>query len=280
MKNHRVRFMRTFTVIIIIIIAANYGCTPSKHKPMKIAVSKATSNYLNWLKKGDSTLIPVNMFDMPFDSAVRELERCSGLLLTGGEDVQPAIYGKESEIDICSETDPHRDTLELKLIMKALDLKMPILGICRGEQILNLALGGTLITDIPSYLSTARTTGYVSPEISHMSEDRYLLSHSVKIHKNTFLHEILGCDSGLVTSTHHQAVEKTAPGLIVSAIAPDGIPEAIEWKNLSDKPFLIGIQWHPERMDTANPLSGHVLKAFLVHAREYSVRQQAIGNRQ
>ena len=145
---------------------------------------------------------------------------------------------------------------------------MPVLGICRGEQILNLALGGTLITDIPDFQGNNPSDPSFSG-IIHMSEDRYKLSHSVKIHKNTFLHNIVGCDAGQVTSTHHQAVEKTAPGMIASAHAPDGITEAIEWEKPSDKPFLIGIQWHPERMDTANPLSGNVLKSFLVHAKEY-----------
>jgi len=121
--------------LLITTFAFFSGCNTEKKEQIRIAVTKASSNYINWLKKGDSTLVIVNMYPLDRDSALKELDRCSGLLVTGGEDVQPEYYGKESEKHLCTETDPPRDTLEMALIRKAFELKMPVLGICRGLDI-------------------------------------------------------------------------------------------------------------------------------------------------
>jgi len=249
------------------------GCSFSKAKPLRIAVSKASPNYINWLKKGDSLVIIKNLYTLPLDSALKELRQCSGLLLTGGEDVQPDLYGKENEIDFCGETDPRRDTLELTLIRTALQLKMPVMGICRGEQVLNIALGGTLIIDIPSYKLQAADqvgrvgqvgqVGQVGRVVVHEMEDYMHCFHPVTILHNTILYSLVKTDTGIVTSNHHQAVETPSPDLRISAQAPDGIIEGVEWKMPQDKSFLIGVQWHPERMDTANALSGRLLKQFI-----------------
>jgi putative glutamine amidotransferase len=250
---------------LIFVLTLSYlvlsGCSFSRAKPLRIAVSKASPNYINWLKKGDSLVIIKNLYSLPLDSAVKELRQCSGLLLTGGEDVQPDLYGKENEIGFCGETDPHRDTLEITLIRTALQLKIPILGICRGEQIINIALGGTLIVDIPSYQLQA--AGQVGRVVVHQMEDYMHCFHPVTILHNTILYSIVKTDTGTVTSNHHQAVEIPSPDLQISAQAPDGITEGVEWKQPQDKSFLIGVQWHPERMDTANALSGRLLKQFI-----------------
>jgi putative glutamine amidotransferase len=208
------------------------------------------------------------------------------LLLTGGEDVQPDLYGKGDEITYCTETDPARDTLELTLIRKALELKMPVLGICRGEQILNIALGGTLIIDIPDYKlqasgfrlqasglrpqaagSMPQAAGQHQPAMLHQIEDYLHCFHPVNILHNTILYSIVKCDTGTVTSNHHQAVETAGPDLQINAQAGDGIVEGIEWKKPQGKSFLLGVQWHPERMDTANTLSGKLLKQFIFQSR-------------
>jgi putative glutamine amidotransferase len=226
---------------------------------MKIAVTKATENYINWLKKGDSTLIPVDMYPMKLDTALERLEFCAGLLVTGGEDVQPEYYGKAGEKHLCSEMDPRRDTLEIALIKKALKLKMPILGICRGEQILNVSLGGSLIVDIPAHFEQLPRIYHVT----HQCEDYLKCFHQVHIFPNTFLRSIAGQDTGFVNTNHHQAADRLAPGLICNAKSNDGLIEGIEWEVYEEKPFLIGVQWHPERMDTSNALSGNLLKEFI-----------------
>ena len=121
-------------------------CQPA---PMKIGLSKASPNYVNWLKRADPSIQTIDLYKLTFSMAIQQLGLCSGLLLTGGEDVWPGRYGKTSDTLRCTEMNPHRDSLEMALIEKALALKMPVMGICRGNQILNVYLGGTLIIDIP-----------------------------------------------------------------------------------------------------------------------------------
>ena len=236
---------------------------------MKIAVTKATENYINWLKKGDSTLIPVDMYPMKLDTALERLEYCSGLLVTGGEDVQPEYYGKAGEKHLCTEMDPCRDTLEIALIKKAIKLKMPVLGICRGEQILNVSLGGSLIVDIPAHFEQLPRIYHVT----HQCEDYLKCFHPVHIFPNTLLRSIAGQDTGFVNTNHHQAADRLAPGLICNAKSNDGLIEGIEWEVYEEKPFLIGVQWHPERMDTSNALSGKLLKEFISSSRKFKEKK-------
>jgi putative glutamine amidotransferase len=262
MKN-RINLFITVSLVFSIVVSTS-SCNPPKKEPMKIAVSKATKNYINWLKKGDSTLAPVDMYPMNIDSALKILDYCSGLLITGGEDVQPEYYGKAGEKYLCTEMDPRRDTLEIALIKKAIELKMPILGICRGEQILNVALGGTLIVDIPAHFEQLPRIYH----IAHQCEDYLKCRHSVHVFPGTFLHSIVGSDTGFVNTNHHQAADRLAPGLICNARSADGLTEGIEWESSQYKPFLIGVQWHPERMDTSNALSGKLLKEFIARSKK------------
>lgn len=255
--------------LIISIITFLISCSPAKKEPMKIAVTKATPNYINWLKKGDSTLVLVNMYPLDIDTALAILDHCAGLLVTGGEDVQPDYYGKVSEKHLCKEMDPRRDTLEIALIKKALEMKMPILGICRGEQILNVTLGGSLIVDIPAHFEQLPRIN----RISHQCEDYLKCFHSVNIFPNSLLHSIVGCDTGFVTTNHHQAADRLAPGLICNARSNDGLTEGVEWETQNGKSFLIGVQWHPERMDTSNCLSGKLLKEFINRSQEFKEKK-------
>jgi putative glutamine amidotransferase len=266
-------YLHSFFYILLTMIPA---CNPVKPVPLKIAVSKATKNYINWIKKADSSIIPVNMYELGLDSAMAEMEECSGLLVTGGEDVQPEYYGKANERNLCGDMDPYRDTLEIALINRALELKMPVLGICRGEQIINVALGGSLIVDIPAWFSTL--TGHKEPVtgnpgpgsgIRHQCEDYLNCFHSVKVVTGSRLRSITGCDTGFVNTNHHQAADRLAPGLRISSKAPDGITEGIEWSDREGRSFLIGVQWHPERMDTSNSFSGKLLKEFYFQAVRY-----------
>jgi putative glutamine amidotransferase len=165
----------------------------------------------------------------------------------------PARYGKTSDSSRC-ECNPKRDTLEFALIQKASDLKMPILGVCRGLQILNVALGGTLIVDIP-----ADHPG----NVIHRCEDYKNCAHKVQVTSNSFFSKIVQTTEGDVLTNHHQAIEKPAPALQIVAWSADSIPEAIEWKEPAGKPFLLAVQWHPERMDTTSRLSMPIVEAFV-----------------
>ena len=166
------------------------------------------------------------------------LDTLDGLLFTGGEDVAPAYYG-EAVDERCQEPDGERDLFEIHLARAALARRTPVLGICRGLQVLNVAAGGTLYQDI------ACRPGTLSHHAARVA-DRQKLIHLVRILPGTRLHAIMGVDQSEVTSTHHQFVKDVAPEYRLSAGSlEDGIVEAIEQPG---HPFLVAVQWHPERM--------------------------------
>lgn len=172
------------------------------------------------------------------DAAVLEahLQLLDGLLVSGGPDIDPQWFG-EQPAPALGAVVPLMDDYEVKLIRRFLATDKPILGICRGEQVLNVAAGGTLYQDIYSSLSGL---------LKHRQEaPRPFRSHSINIMPGTRLAAILGPGQTLVNTFHHQAVAQPAPGFVVSAQAPDGIIEAIESVNHR---FVLGVQWHPEGM--------------------------------
>ena len=250
--------MKKNNLIILILFFVVVSCKVEQKLPLRIALSSSTSNYENWIHRADSSVIVIDLKGMQVDSALKVLSGCNGLLLTGGEDVVPAYYGKAADSSRCV-SNPHRDSLEFALIHRAIKLKMPILGICRGEQILNVALGGTLLVDIP----TDHPSG-----IQHKCDDYLKCFHSVKLDKSSNLMKICLSDSGLVTSNHHQAVDKVAPCFRAVAWSPDSIVEAIEYINPSGMPFLQAVQWHPERMEKNDKLSKPLVESFLKSARK------------
>jgi len=230
----------------------------SIEKPLRIALSSGSENYINWVHRGDSLAEIVDMKAMQIDSALKLLAGCDAIIFTGGEDVMPAYYGKVTDSARC-ESNPGRDSLEMALISEALKLKMPVFGVCRGQQILNVALGGTLIIDIP--------TDHPG-NVIHRQDDYLHCFHHVNITPNSQLKGISKADTGMVTSNHHQAIEKPAPGIRIVAWSTDSIAEAIEWADPSAKPFLMAVQWHPERMETSSALSMPLINAFLEAANK------------
>jgi len=245
-------------VLILCLAVLLTSCSTKKNEPLRIALSSATANYEKWIHQVDSNAVTIDFDKMPIDLAIRLLSSCDGLLLTGGEDVVPSYYGKTADSARC-ETNPGRDSLEFALIRRAMELKIPILGICRGQQILNVAMGGTLVVDIPSDHPSA---------IFHRCEDYTKCFHHVVVQKSSNLMAICQTDTGWVTTNHHQAVEKIAPGFRAVAWSPDSIIEAIEYANPTQKPFLQAVQWHPERMAADNALSEPLMKAFLKRAEK------------
>jgi putative glutamine amidotransferase len=235
--------------------------------PVKIGVSKISKNYAAWLLQSDSTVILVDLYTLPVDSAITTLSQCDGLLLTGGEDVYPGWYGKLADTIRCTEMNRRRDTLDLALIRKALELQMPVFAVCRGHQILNVALGGTLIIDIPQDYKSS---------ILHQCDDYLHCFHPVSVNPYTRLSEISHCRADTVTTNHHQAIGKLSHLLIANAHSPDGLIEGMEWASSEAKSFLIGVQWHPERMDKMNGLSGNLADEFIRQAKLFQNRTEKI----
>jgi len=238
------------------------GCETKK--TLKIALSKGTGsehyqNYSRWLKSNNNHVECVDLYSLSLDKALMELGTCCGLVLTGGPDVHPFKYGKGEDAERC-EIDLRRDTLEFQLIKKAGELKIPILGICRGQQILNVAYGGSLVVDIPTDYST---------QVSHRMENADSCFHNIKVEKNSSLYKICNVQSGLVNSNHHQAVSQIAAIFKPIAKADDGIIESIEWRDSAGKPFLLAVQWHPERMNNDKLFSMPIAKLFLEKAKIY-----------
>jgi putative glutamine amidotransferase len=172
------------------------------------------------------------------------------LLVTGGEDIDPAFYGAEQH-PACGPTVPERDQFDKLLFTRALEMNMPVLGICRGIQLINTALGGTLYQDIPSEWDT---------EIGHRMERPFTrAAHTVNVLPGTPLFELVKKESIEVNSIHHQCIKDLAPGCEVMAKAPDGIIEAIWHPHYR---YLRAVQWHPERLLDVTPESNAIFRDF------------------
>lgn len=259
----RTRFVQTFIGILAGFLLLSQAF--SQPVPLKIGISKASPNYVNWLKRADPSIQTIDLYNMPIEAALQQLSHCSGLLLSGGEDVWPGRYGKTADTLRCTGMNPHRDSLEFALIETALALRMPVVGVCRGQQILNVYLGGTLVIDIPKDIGN---------QVLHQCEDYLKCFHGVTVKPGTMLSAISNCGNAQVTTNHHQAVDRLAPQLTANAMAEDNLVEGIEWKDPDDKSFLVGVQWHPERMDHSNPLSGRIAEEFMLQATTYSYKHQ------
>lgn len=176
---------------------------------------------------------------------------CDGLLITGGQDVSPELYG-ETPLEGLVETCVPRDILEHVLLRLALEDDMPLLGICRGIQFVNVDLGGTLYQDLPSQHPS---------EVTHSQLPPYdVPAHEVEVLAGTPLHACLGVDRLPVNSCHHQAVRELAPGLEPMAISTDGLVEAL-WRPTSR--FLWAVQWHPEFSHRVDESSRRIFTAFV-----------------
>ena len=266
--------IKYFQLVALLFIAGFYSChnknaTKEQDEPLRIAISRmhGKNTYSKWLHNYDSTLILINMYPLGVDSALKTASTVDGILITGGEDVFPGYYGKAYDTVRCGTINRYRDSLEIALIHYAAEHKIPLIGICRGEQIINVALGGSLIIDIPSDVGT---------KVKHASKDWKLQWHDVNIVPNTLMSEISGVKRKTVSSSHHQAIDKPGKGLLISAYADDSIPEAVEWNIKTDKGFLMATQWHPEHMDYNNPLSAAFAGKFLKEAGKHQQLQHSL----
>lgn len=181
---------------------------------------------------------------------INQISICNGLLLTGGIDINPLLY-KESPQPLLETCNDLTDWFHINLARKALDLNIPILGICRGCQVINVAFGGTLYQDI----TYATSSPIMHKQKSHLSQR----CHYIYVKENSIIYDILG-NEYVVNSAHHQSVEKIASNFICTASSEDGIIEAIEMIN---KPFVVGVQWHPEMMVSYDIKALNLFKRFI-----------------
>ena len=211
------------------------------------------SGYIDGVIKagGAPVLLPLTEEDEAF---CRALEICDGILITGGQDVSPALYGespKSGKADAC----PLRDRLEAHAVKAALERDLPLLGICRGLQFLNVALGGTLCQDIPSEVPSPLVHLHTPPEAP--------VTHDVIIEAGTPLAALLQQQRIHVNSFHHQSVKALSPMLRCMAHATDGVPEAAY---MPDRKFIWGVQWHPEMSFRTDANSLKIFEAFVAAA--------------
>ena len=190
-------------------------------------------NYPNWIAGEGVEIIQLSYTE----KNTQDFDSCDGFVLTGGIDVHPQFY-QNARVDYPNTTvfSEARDLFEIQVFEFACQKNKPVLAICRGMQLVNIALGGNLIQDLQENGFTNHRKG---PD-----GDR---EHKIEVEPGTLLAQISGVQQGFVNSAHHQGLDQIADELKVSAFSEDGVVEAIEYKD-SNKPFLLAVQWHPERM--------------------------------
>lgn len=202
-------------------------------------------------RRGAALGIPVESVwlagkDRPFRP--ERLADVAGIVLTGGPDVDPARYGRSDALALCR-VDPARDEAEFALLDRLAPLPLPLLAVCRGAQLLNVYAGGTLIPDLDPLNATHQAERFVE--------------HEVEVAEGTQLAALMGAGLHLINSSHHQAVDRIAPGFRISGRALDGTVEAFEPEEPSHGPFMLAVQWHPERMAAGSPAGDTALDALL-----------------
>jgi putative glutamine amidotransferase len=208
-------------------------------------------NYPNWIS-GEGVEVVLLSYEQ---KNTQDFDSCDGFVLTGGIDIHPDFY-QNDRVDYPNTTvfNESRDLFEMQVFEFARQQNKPILAICRGLQLVNIALGGNLIQDLQENGFTNHRKG---PD-----GDR---EHKIEVKPGTLLAQIAGVQQGFVNSAHHQGLDQIAEGLTVSAFSEDGVVEAIEYKE-ANKPFLLAVQWHPERMQIPSSnlaFSQNIRSAFI-----------------
>jgi putative glutamine amidotransferase len=203
--------------------------------------------------------VMIPLLEQDLDTLRALYDRLDGLLLAGGVDMDPASFGEAAHPEL-GRIDPARDAVELQLARWAIADRKPVLGLCRGHQVLNVALGGTLFQDIAAQVPGAIKHDYF-PTAGYA---RDYLAHEVEVAPGSRLAAAFQSERVPVNSMHHQAVKALGPGLLVSARSPDGLVEAVE---SGSEHFLVGVQWHPEVFEHSDARTQRLFQAFVAAAR-------------
>lgn len=219
------------------------------------------ANYERWITREPG----IKVIRLSYkDGNFKDIAQCGGVILSGGEDVHPRFYNRKEYIEFCDDIDERRDEFEWNVLEFTESHQMPVLGICRGLQMANVYFGGTLIPDLPSF---AKYNHSKFPE-----EDRY---HRISVDPNSEMYRLVNTTNGEINSSHHQSAEQVGKGLVVNSFSPDGVVEGMERRDVENKPYLLLVQWHPERMREAdrNPFSKLIKSSFL-----HAVRERVMSN--
>ena len=230
---------------------------------VRIGITESDTNFLNypaWIQ-GDGVEVIVLSYR---NENKEDFPRCDGFLLSGGVDTHPSAYGN-SRVDYpwATNFNEARDAFEREVFQYACLHEKPVLAICRGLQVVNVALGGNLIQDLQEQGFSNHRKG--------AEADR---EHLISVEPSSLLFSIAGQSQGLVNSAHHQGLDRLAESLRVSAWSDDRVVEAIEYMDFDQKPFFLGVQWHPERLriqDSFTPFSMHIRQAFLDAAKPSNI---------
>ena len=242
------------------VIGLTSNTIPSKDQTRPPRVGQNQTYLQALLRAGAAPILIPHITDHHLLRAI--YDRMDGLLLPGGEDVAPARYG-EVPHEKCGTPSLERDETELTLVRWAVEEAKPLLAICRGIQVLNVALEGSLYQDIQTQIPGAARHDW-SP-----GYPRTLRSHGVVCTEGSRLASIVGSPSLEVNSLHHQALKALAPGLEITARAPDGVVEAVE---LPGHPFALGVQWHPEELAAEDSQSQALFAALVEASRAWAGR--------
>ncbi len=228
----------------------------SNKKTIAITKAHGSNDYLQykkWIHNYDSTIIIYDLYKLSLDSAKSVLNIVDGLIISGGPDENPHLYGEDSMAYLCQSPDNYRDSLEYLSIKTAYNKNLPILGVCRGLQILNVYFGGSLINDIPTQIDTT---------VKHNSATGKT-NHIINLYNNGYLYKLVNKDSIIVNSSHHQAIKVLSNNFIVNARSTDGIIESISLKEeVEFHNFFLGVQFHPECMNNTL-ISDVIAKEFI-----------------
>jgi len=204
-------------------------------------------------------MIPLLDDDLP---TLREIyERLDGILIPGGVDMDPSTFGEDRHPKLGA-VDPARDRVELQLTRWAIEDRKPVLGLCRGIQVINVSMGGTLYQDIADQVPTAIKHDYFPTA----GFERDHLAHEVELTPGSRLRKAMERGTIRVNSMHHQGIKDLAPALVASAVAPDGLVEAVEHDS---EHFMVGVQWHPEVFEMTDPHTRHLFHEFISQAMAF-----------
>jgi len=213
-------------------------------------------NYPSWIKNEDLEVILLSYQE----GNLEDILKCDAVVLTGGVDMHPRFYqNARADYPFSTEFNEKRDDFEMHVFQICAEKKLPILAICRGLQLVNVALGGDLIQDLQE---------------CGKSNHRKMLGidgeHAIQVEKDSLLYEISQTETGIVNSAHHQGIGKLASDLRISAWSEDGVAEAIEYQHWVSNPFFLGVQWHPERLLTTSKsnFSENIRQRFLEAAQK------------
>lgn len=253
-----------FYLIVLTFLLPASSCTESKKQgSLTIAITKERSSehrYTDWLAATGIPFKTVVLSSLSPQQITDTLKFCHAILFTGGADIHPEIYGKGTDSIRCGTIDKDRDAYERHAYADARALQLPILGICRGLQLINVLEGGTLFIDLP--------TDKGSIDVHRVGDEDWA-THSVWIKGRSFINPTEADKTFEVASNHHQGIELLATSLKAIAYSNDSLIEAIEHQNSATAPFLLAVQWHPEWVDYSDILAISIAQTFLQAATDF-----------